>query len=179
MTEKGSCDLFHPKNFQKNSPKKRNSRGQKCHQKCPWEFTLRKCPLEFAHFEKKCPREVTVHEKSPSQKKYRWLKFHLAWLYVQKKFFKWPRLYISAVLLILFDSTSEMHLEQISIDVWKICKTYVWRPCSQPIRGRLLSTLEFRSHAYLTNANKTIIIRSSFMFSYWKHVIFTYAHHSM
>ena len=37
------------------------------HQKCPREFTLRKCPLEFAHFEKKCPREFTVHEKSPSR----------------------------------------------------------------------------------------------------------------
>ena len=36
------------------------------HQKSPRGFTLRKCPLEFAHFEKKCPREVIVHEKSPS-----------------------------------------------------------------------------------------------------------------
>ena len=30
------------------------------HQKCPREFTLRKCPVEFAHFEKKCPREVSI-----------------------------------------------------------------------------------------------------------------------
>ena len=36
------------------------------HQKCPRGFTLRKCPLEFAHFEKKGPQEVIVHEKSPS-----------------------------------------------------------------------------------------------------------------
>ena len=38
----------------------------KKHKKCTWEFTLRKRPLEFAHFEKKCPREVIVHKKSPS-----------------------------------------------------------------------------------------------------------------
>ena len=37
------------------------------HQKCPREFTLKKCPLEFAHFEKKCPRDVIVHEMSPSR----------------------------------------------------------------------------------------------------------------
>ena len=28
-----------------------------------------KCPLEFAHFEKNCPREFTVHENSPSHLK--------------------------------------------------------------------------------------------------------------
>ena len=36
------------------------------HQKCPRKVTLKKCPLEFAHFEKKCPRNVIVHEMSPS-----------------------------------------------------------------------------------------------------------------
>ena len=35
------------------------------HQKCPQEVTLKTCPLEFAHFEKKCPRDVIVHEMSP------------------------------------------------------------------------------------------------------------------
>ena len=62
--------IIHPKNVHKNSLKEKNSRGQKVslriHHKCPREFTLKKCPLEFACFEKKCPREVTVHEKSPS-----------------------------------------------------------------------------------------------------------------
>ena len=33
----------------------------KIHQKSRREFTLRKCPLEFAHIEKKCPKEFTVH----------------------------------------------------------------------------------------------------------------------
>ena len=47
------------KSVHQNSPKK-----------CPrkftqGEFTLRKCPLEFAPFEKNCPREVIVHKKSP------------------------------------------------------------------------------------------------------------------
>ena len=38
----------------------------KIHQKCPREFILRKCPLEYVHFEKKastrihCPREVSI-----------------------------------------------------------------------------------------------------------------------
>ena len=50
--------------------------------------------------------------------------------------------------------------------------------------SRLLSTLEFRSHAYLTHNSKMLIklLLSEvlfFMFSYWKHVIFTYAHHSI
>ena len=55
---------IHPKNVHKNSPKEKNSRGQKMsmrsHQKCPQEFTVKKCPLEFAHFEKKCPQEFIV-----------------------------------------------------------------------------------------------------------------------
>ena len=61
---------IHPKYVDKNSPKKRNYHGQKMsariHQKCPRVFTLWKCPLEFVHFEKKCPREFTVRENSPS-----------------------------------------------------------------------------------------------------------------
>ena len=36
------------------------------HQKLTQEFNIRKCPLEFTHFEKKCRREFIVHEKSPS-----------------------------------------------------------------------------------------------------------------
>ena len=35
-------------------------------EKCPQKFILWKYPLEFAHFEKKCPLEFTVHENSPS-----------------------------------------------------------------------------------------------------------------
>ena len=46
---------IHPKNVHKNSPKKRTSRKQNCQRK-------------FAHFEKKCPLEVIVHEMYPSQK---------------------------------------------------------------------------------------------------------------
>ena len=38
----------------------------RCHQKCLRKDTLWECPREVTHFEKKCPRDVIVHEMSPS-----------------------------------------------------------------------------------------------------------------
>ena len=61
--------IIHPKYVHENSPKKRDSREQKCPpkftKKCPREFTLRKCPLEFTHFEK------SIHENLLSMRSLR------------------------------------------------------------------------------------------------------------
>ena len=57
--------------------------------KCPREVTLWQCPREVTHFEKKCPRDVIVHEMSPSlhytiRKIFFWTGDRLLWFIIFK-----------------------------------------------------------------------------------------------
>ena len=66
------------------STKIHQRRGILVDKQCPREFTLRKYPLEFAHFEKKCPREFTVPEKSPSHSVAHFTRMSIAKMWRQK-----------------------------------------------------------------------------------------------